>query len=267
MKNISFYLSLLKFSLLHPKEGLNLINEANQVHDDNTQKFEKFEYTPVDISKALELITHNHTDNDTDLLKINNLKNHLESFFKNISGDYPSITKPYPIDYSIMGESGPFLYKLCKIIKPEIIVETGVAYGVSSSYILQALSENNKGKLISIDSIFRPWQSKEMIGSAIPKNLLDKWELKIGTSEKLLNEIFNKFSSIDIFLHDSLHTYKNMSFEFQKSWPFINEGGFLLSDDVISNNAFSDFYKSIKKKPIIMIQEKNPLSYLGILKK
>ena len=116
MKNISFYLSLLKFSLLHPKEGLNLINEANQVHDDNTQKFEKFEYTPVDISKALELITHNHTDNDTDLLKINNLKNHLESFFKNISGDYPSITKPYPIDYSIMGESGPFLYKLCKII-------------------------------------------------------------------------------------------------------------------------------------------------------
>ena len=76
-----------------------------------------------------------------------------------------------------------------------------------------------------------------------------------------------EYSPVDIFLHDSLHTYKNMSFEFQKSWPFINERGFLLSDDVISNNAFSDFYKSIKKKPIIMIQEKNPLSYLGILKK
>ena len=198
---------------------------------------------------------------------MNNLENHLKSFFKNISGDYPSITKPYPIDYSIMGQSGPFLYKLCKIIKPKIIIETGVAYGVSSSYILQALSENNKGKLISIDSIFRPWQSKQMLGSAIPKNLLDRWELKIGTSEQLLDEIINTHSSIDIFLHDSLHTYKNMSFEFQKSWPFINEGGFLLSDDVKSNNAFSDFYKSIKNEPIIMIQEENPSSYLGILKK
>jgi predicted O-methyltransferase YrrM len=267
LNSLSFYLSLLKFSVLHPKEGLNLVNEANQVRDDNTQKFNNFEYNPVDISEALELITNNQNDCNNDVLTINNLKNHLESFFKNISGNYPSITKPYPIDYSIMGESGPFLYKLCKIIKPEIIVETGVAYGVSSSYILQALSENNKGKIISNDYIFRPWQSKKMIGSAIPKNLLQRWELKIGTSEKLLDDIFKKFSSIDIFLHDSLHTYKNMSFEFEKAWPFINEGGFLLSDDVISNNAFSDFYKLIKKQPVIMIQKKNPLSYLGILKK
>ena len=49
-----------------------------------------------------------------------------------------------------------------------------------------------------------------MLGSAIPKNLLDRWELKIGTSEQLLDEIFNTHSSIDIFLHDSLHTYQNL---------------------------------------------------------
>jgi predicted O-methyltransferase YrrM len=267
LKNISFYLSLLKFSLLHPKSGINLINEANQVHDDDTQKFKNFDYDPVDLSLALKLITDNQIDFKNTSLEINNLKKHLESFFKNLSGDYPSNTKPYPIDYSISGDSGPLLYNLCKFVKPEIIIETGVAYGVSSSYILQALNENNKGKLISIDSIFRPWQSKKMIGAAIPKNLLDRWELKIGTSEKMLNEIFSKFPSIDIFLHDSLHTYKNMSLEFKKSWPFINSGGFLLSDDVLNNNAFSDFYTSIKKEPIIMIQDKKPVSYLGILKK
>ena len=112
MNSLSFYLSLLKFSVLHPKEGLNLVNEANQVRDDNTQKFNNFEYNPVDISEALELITNNQNDCNNDVLTINNLKNHLESFFKNISGNYPSITKPYPIDYSIMGESGPFLYKI-----------------------------------------------------------------------------------------------------------------------------------------------------------
>jgi len=264
LKKLSFYLSLLKFSILHPKNGIALINEINQTCDDNKTDIKKFESEPVEISEAFDLIFEKHGHTEQNLSKINDFKNSLENFFDNISGDYPSKTKPYPLDYSIMGNSGPFLYRLCKKIKPEIIVETGVAYGVSSFYILKALSENKKGKLISIDSIFRPWQSKEMIGAVIPKDLRDRWELKIGTSKELLEK---NLSSIDIFLHDSLHTYKNMSYEFGKAWPHIKKGGFLLSDDITSNNAFNDFCKSIKKEPTIMIQNKNPPSYLGILRK
>jgi predicted O-methyltransferase YrrM len=267
LNKLSFYLSLLKFSILNPKNGLRLISEANQVNDDINHEFNFFDFIPVKISESLNLIFGKTIEDYHELSHPDDLKKHLDQFFENLSGNYPSKSKPYPIDYSIIGESGPFLYKLCKILKPELIVETGVAYGVSTSYILQALHENNRGKLISIDSIFRPWQTKEMIGSAIPKNLRDRWELKIGTSETVLENILKHTSPIDIFLHDSLHTYKNMSFEFQKSWPFIKKGGFLLSDDVTSNNAFTDFYKSIHVEPIIMIQEKTPLSYLGILKK
>jgi len=106
-----------------------------------------------------------------------------------------------------------------------------------------------------------------MMGAAIPKDLRDRWELKIGTSKELLVKNLKNLSSIDIFLHDSLHTYKNMSYEFEKSWPYIKKGGFLLSDDITSNNAFNDFCKSIKKEPTIMIQNKTPPSYLGILRK
>ena len=267
MKKLSFYLSLLKFSLLHPKGGLELINEANQVHDDSKQEIKKLEFEPVKFSEALNLIFGGKEEREIDLLKINELEVHIKSFFENISAEYPSAEKPYPVDYSIMGESGPLLYELCKFVKPELIVETGVAYGVSSSYILKALDENNKGKLISIDSIFRPWQSKEMIGAVIPENLRKRWELKIGTSEELLEKTLTNLSPIDIFLHDSLHTYKNMYYEFEKSWPFIRKDGFLLSDDISSNNAFRDFYKSVKKQPIIMSQNQNSNSYLGIIKK
>lgn len=267
MKKLSFYLSLLKFSLFHPRSGLDLFNEANQVHDDTKQEFRNFEFESISFSQALNLIFGKNEKNENELTKINDLEKHLRHFFENVSGEYPSVEKPYPIDYSIVGESGPFLYHLCKFVKPELIVETGVAYGVSSSYILKALDENNKGKLISIDSIFRPWQSKEMIGAAIPKNLRNRWELKIGTSEELLEKILTTLPSIDIFLHDSLHTYKNMYYEFETSWPFIKKNGFLLSDDISSNNAFSDFYKSVKKEPIIMSQNQNSQSYLGILRK
>jgi hypothetical protein len=244
-----------------------LINEANQVHDDLKNKFKNSEFNVVDASNILKIIFEEYKLDDQEISKINDLKNTLEHFFQNLSGDYPSKSKPYPSDYSITGNSGPFLYNLCRYIKPDVVVETGVAYRVSSSYILKALSENNNGKLISIDSIFRPWQSKEMIGSAIPINLRDRWELKIGSSEELIEKILKNLSSVDIFLHDSLHTYKNMNYEFQKSWPFISKGGFLLSDDVTINNAFNDFCKSVKKEPFMMIQHSDHLSYLGVLQK
>ena len=140
------------------------------------------------------------------------------------------------------------------------------------------MADNQHGKLYSIELPFSEYVDDDgrvlketvppdTIGVFVPEKLRDRWELKIGTSETVLENILKHTSPIDIFLHDSLHTYKNMSFEFQKSWPFIKKGGFLLSDDVTSNNAFTDFYKSIHVEPIIMIQEKTPLSYLGILKK
>ena len=146
---------------------------------------------------------------------------------------------------------------LCKTIKPEKIVETGVAYGLSSMYILQALKENNKGTLYSIDSVFSPWQSKETIGAAIPNELRDRWKFIFGSSSEKLKNILSDLNQIDIFFHDSLHTYKNMIFEFETSWPFITTNGFLISDDIGDNNAFYDFITKVKKSPFILSQKEN----------
>ncbi len=60
---------------------------------------------------------------------------------------YPSKEKPYPTDYSISSDSRKFLYLLCRIIQPKNIIETGVAYGLSSLYILGAMKKNNSGML------------------------------------------------------------------------------------------------------------------------
>ena len=43
------------------------------------------------------------------------------------------------------------LYFLVRELKPEKIIETGVHRGVSSLFILQALEDNGKGELYSID--------------------------------------------------------------------------------------------------------------------
>lgn len=266
MEKLSIYLSLLKYSLSNPKQGIKLLKEYKDSNSDSHQNLNKYDIQPKTSNEIFNFLFNNSFPSKSTPLK--NLEEHLKSFFEKIKSiEYPSKKKPYPINYSIIGESGPFLYEFCKQIKPELIVETGVAYGVSTSYILQALHENKKGKLISIDSIFRPWQSKEMIGSAIPDSLKDKWKLYLGGSDKQLNEIFKNFSDIDIFLHDSLHTYKNMMFEFKKSWLNIKTGGYLLSDDILGNNAFYDFCKMTNKTPLLLFQKIEPISLMGIIVK
>ena len=63
-----------------------------------------------------------------------------------------------------------------------------------------------------------------------------------------LEPLLQKLGSTDLFLHDSEHSYENMMFEFETTWPFLRRGGILLADDVTANNAFADFVRT--KKPI-----------------
>ena len=42
-------------------------------------------------------------------------------------------------------------YLACRLVEPAVVVETGVAYGVSSAYVLRALETNGRGTLHSID--------------------------------------------------------------------------------------------------------------------
>ena len=184
------------------------------------------------------------------------LESHIENKFKELELEkYPSKKKPYPVNYSINSDSRKFLYHIIRILKPKNIVETGVAYGASSAYILKALQDNGSGTLHSIDSVFRPWQSEEMIGVIIPENLKTKWNLVLGKSSNELQNLFDTLD-VDIFIHDSLHTYKNMTYEFNVALKKINENGLIISDDVLENDAFHDFTKEKNlKNYLIKVEE------------
>lgn len=253
------------FSLLHPQRGLSILQTAQQVKKDS---FHRHKY----------VLTHDRFENAIDslfpdnLVKLESLKNetyqlrsHLKSFYEKLEHEsFPSKRKPYPIEYSLNNFSGIFMYVLCRLLKPEKIVETGIAYGNSSLFILQALNENKKGQLYSIDYVFRPWETREAIGSAIPSRLRNRWHLVFGSTNKKLKKTLEELDEIDIFFHDSLHTYKNMMFEFNTTWQHIKKGGFLLSDDINDNSAFYQFYSSLKLNPIIVGENK---SLLGVLQK
>ena len=85
------------------------------------------------------------------------LESHLNNFMNSKKDlKYPSIDNPYPIEFGLGKNVGRLLYFLVKFSRPDVVVETGVANGFSSSYILLALDSLNKGRLISIDYLMMP---------------------------------------------------------------------------------------------------------------
>ena len=194
------------------------------------------------------------------------LESHLNNFMNSKKDlQYPFIDNPYPIEFGLGKNVGRLLYFLVKFSRPDIVVETGVANGFSSSYILLALDSLNKGKLISIDYLVMPWHTKQKVGQAIPKPLRKWHELIIGNSMTELEKLKNKTKYFDIFMHDSSHTYKHMMNEYQIVWPHLKNGGFLLSDDVSQNDAFLEFSDKVGKKAIII--RKDEREHFGIIKK
>jgi len=138
-------------------------------------------------------------------------------------------------------------YIAVRAFQPETVVETGVANGVSSAYLLLALQKNGNGKLYSIelgDPIYLP-QGKPP-GWVVPDWLKESWALLIGDSRELLPMLLQELGSIDVFIHDSLHTYDQMLWEYRTAFPFIRPGGLLLSDDAEWNPAFHQFSEEVK---------------------
>ena len=154
-------------------------------------------------------------------------------------------------------EKGEMLYLIVKLLAPDIVVETGVAAGESSTFILQALEDNKKGRLYSIDlpssgpaladgSTYSQPKGKQN-GWIVPDMLRHRWHLTLGDSRSELPPLLKELGQIDCFLHDSLHTRDHMLWEYQTAWPFIKEGGVLLSDDCEANEAFIEFCSAVKR--------------------
>ena len=261
MNKLSIIIQILIKSIFKPKLVKDVLEERKQSKENEDHKNHKYTYDFDSIEDFFKKIFPAEKVNGIELEK---LEFHVEQNLKKLKNEkYPSKKKPYPTDYSINSDSRKFLYYLCRILKPKNVIETGVAYGISSSYILQALEDNKIGKLYSIDSIFRPWQTEEMIGSIIPKKLKKKWKLIIGKSTEKLENISNEVKDLDIFIHDSSHTYENMMFEFNIIIKNIKKEGIIISDDVIGNDAFHDFSTSNNVKKYVIKVEGN--QGLGII--
>ncbi|MGB2676662.1 MAG: class I SAM-dependent methyltransferase [Candidatus Acidiferrum sp.] len=133
-------------------------------------------------------------------------------------------------------------YAVVRAFQPKIVVETGVANGVSSAYILLALQANGRGTLYSV-GLYEPQYlpAGKPLGWVVPQELRSPWKLLVGDSRTILPRLLGEIGSTDIFIHDSLHTYEHMLWEYRVAYPHLRPGGLLFSDDAKWNTAFPEF--------------------------
>lgn len=157
----------------------------------------------------------------------------------------------------------PFeLYVLTRALRPEHVVETGVSSGISSVHFLAALRRNRGGTLHSIDRpqvqagpTLRPGEPAVSVppgrssGWAIPKGYRDGWDLRLGPSEELLPPLVREIASVDLFLHDSLHTPSHLTFELETVRPKLHPGSIVLADNTQwTGQSFVRFARSLQAR-------------------
>lgn len=165
------------------------------------------------------------------------------------------------VDFMMTGASGSVffnevaLYALVRARRPAMMIETGGTPGKSSAFILRAMMRSGTGHLHTID-LPPPASGAARIPrgqyhESRPAGLGANWivdpalrarqTLHLGSSRDVLPGLLSSIGSLDIFLHDSDHSYENMTWEFERGLPALGPHGLLVSDDVLANTAFPDF--------------------------
>jgi predicted O-methyltransferase YrrM len=130
-------------------------------------------------------------------------------------------------------------------LRPSTVVETGVAHGVTTRLILEGLERTGNGRLWSVDLPAIDPALHQEIGIAVPKESRVRWTYVEGTSRDRLPQLVNGLGQIDLFVHDSLHTARNVCFELDTVWPVLRPGAVAFVDDIDRNLGFTRFtYRS-----------------------
>ena len=127
-------------------------------------------------------------------------------------------------------------------LQPDVMIETGVAHGISSRIALEAMSANDRGHLWSID-LPHPLnhQLHGQTGVAVTDECRPRWTYVEGESQRMLPPLVTEVAKVELFIHDSLHTAKNTLFEMEQAASIMPPGGVMLVDDIRGHDGFATF--------------------------
>ena len=153
---------------------------------------------------------------------------------------------------------------LARHLRPTVVLETGVARGVTSRVILEGLERNREGRLWSIDLPALDPEIHEQIGAAVPDELRTRWTYVSGTSRRRLPGLLAELREVDLFVHDSSHTERNVLFELERVWTALQPGGAVVADDIERNAGFAKFLRRLPAAASVVARADDGRALIGL---
>jgi MMP 1-O-methyltransferase len=127
---------------------------------------------------------------------------------------------------SIDPPTAEFLYSLIRLHRPEIAVEIGTYKGNAAIAIAQALKDNNKGRLHTIDPF-----DQEIVRTAVRKSGLDcQVKYHNGYSQDVIPGL--ELPRIDFAFIDGDHSYESVKRDVELISDLVPAGGVVVFHDV-----------------------------------
>lgn len=113
---------------------------------------------------------------------------------------------------------------------------------------------NGSGELHSIDvpgatyltdsrEVWTDVSTSSGTGWKVPHAIRDRWHLHLGSSKLILPGLLKLTPEIDVFYHDTEHTYSSMAFEMDLAERHLSRRRILAVDNVNWSSAFPEFVR------------------------
>jgi predicted O-methyltransferase YrrM len=189
------------------------------------------------------------------------LRGEYEDLRPALAARYETRQLSFPRFWAVEEGSAFVLYAATRLTRPGIVLETGVADGHSSFFILNALQRNgSNGVLHSIDV-------SSKVGCLLDTTDRANWHLHLLSHAALktsLVDVLNTLPPVDILVQDSDHSYRWVQFELEKTLPKISPSGLILCDDTDATFAVIDFCQTHGFAPKLLLDKRKVLGLIGI---
>lgn len=158
----------------------------------------------------------------------------------------------YPDYFRIETNSSLLIYAIVRLTRPSTVLETGVANGASTFFLLNALARNGGGSLYSVDV-------SGDVGGLLTESERRNWEfrlLKRSRQRERFVEILDRLPPIDFFIHDSDHRYLWQRLELELVRTRLTERGIIACDDANASFAFHDVAREIGVRPVYLVEKR-----------
>jgi cephalosporin hydroxylase len=132
-------------------------------------------------------------------------------------------------------------------VKPDLIIETGIAHGGSLIYYASLLELIGKGEVLGIDIDIREHNRKEIEGHPMYKRI--KMIQGSSIDDAIVNQVkeFAKGKPVVLVCLDSNHTHEHVLGELNSYSPLVTHGSYIVTFDTIVEDLPDGYFS--QKRP------------------